>query len=120
VDNLIFRYWFSCECPACKEDWPLLKENKKVRWRGEQDDSALDDLKTLFDCGVDFMDHGQADDATGSLEEYIDGMYNLIQPPLETLVRAEDKLRTCYNNMGTVIFQDTMLKTNPQERRVPG
>ena len=51
------------------------------------------------------MDHGQADDATGSLEGHIDGMYNLIQPPLETLVRAEDKLRTCYNNMGTVIFQ---------------
>ena len=77
----------------------------QVRWRGEQDDSAVDDLKTLFDCGVDFMDHGQAGDATGSLEEYVDGMYNLVQPPLETLVRAEDKLRTCYNNMGTVIFQ---------------
>ena len=51
------------------------------------------------------MDHGQAADATGSLEEYVDGMYKLVQPPLETLVRAEDKLRTCYNNMGTVIFQ---------------
>ena len=51
------------------------------------------------------MEHGQAADATGSLEEYVDGMYNLVQPPLETLVRAEDKLRTCYNNMGTVIFQ---------------
>ena len=51
------------------------------------------------------MDHGQAADATGSLEEYVDGMYNLVHPPLETLVRAEDKLRTCYNNMGTVIFQ---------------
>ena len=25
------RYWFTCECPACKEDWPLLKENKKVK-----------------------------------------------------------------------------------------
>ena len=62
-------------------------------------------MKTLFDCGVDFMDHGQAADATGSLEEYVDGMYKLVQPPLETLVRAEDKLRTCYNNMGTVIFQ---------------
>ena len=51
------------------------------------------------------MDHGQAADATGSLEEFVDGMYNLVQPPLETLVRAEDKLRTCYNNMGTVMFQ---------------
>ena len=81
------------------------QNSSQVRWRGEQDDSAVDDLKTLFDCGVDFMDHGQAVDATGSLEEYVDGMYNLVQPPLETLVRAEDKLRTCYNNMGTVIFQ---------------
>ena len=83
----------------------------QVRWRVEQDDSAVDDLKTLFDCGVDFMDHGQAGDATGSLEEYVDGMYNLVQPPLETLVRAEDKLRTCYNNMGTVIFQ-VVIKVN--------
>ena len=31
VYNFTFRYWFSCECPACKEDWPLLKENKKVK-----------------------------------------------------------------------------------------
>jgi len=114
------RYWFKCECPACKDDWPLLKENKKVCWRGEPDESALEDLKTLFDCGVDFMDHGQAADATGSLEEYVDAVYKLINPPLEIVVRAEDKLRTCYNNMGTVIFQDTILKTNPQERRVPG
>ena len=51
------------------------------------------------------MDHGQAADATGSLEEYVDAVYNLIKPPLEIVVRAEDKLRTCYNNMGTVIFQ---------------
>ena len=51
------------------------------------------------------MDHGQAADATGSLEEYVDAVYNLINPPLEVVIRAEDKLRTCYNNMGTVIFQ---------------
>ena len=51
------------------------------------------------------MDHGQAADATGSLEEYVDAVYNLVNPPLEIVVRAEDKLRTCYNNMGTVIFQ---------------
>ena len=51
------------------------------------------------------MDHGQAADATESLEEYVDAVYNLINPPLEVVIRAEDKLRTCYNNMGTVIFQ---------------
>ena len=31
------RYWFSCECKACKGDWPLLKANTTVKWKtGEQ------------------------------------------------------------------------------------
>jgi len=111
------RYWFSCECRACKEDWPLLKENTKVCWKAEKNESALDDLKTIFDCGSDFMEHGQTKDAVESLTEYIDEVYTLVDPPLETVIRAEDKLRTCFNDMGTVLFQDTALKTNPQEKR---
>lgn len=117
--ELSSRYWFDCECPACREDWPLLKENTQVRWRGgKAKESALEDLKTVFDCGVDFMEHGQAKEAVDSLTEYINEVYGMVEPPLETVVRAEDKLRTCCNNMGTVIFQDNtpVLRTNPAER----
>jgi len=113
------RYWFKCECRACKDDWPLLKDNNKIHWKGDKNESALEDLKTVFDCGSDFMEHGQTKDAIDSLTEYINEVYNLLDPPLETVIRAEDKLRTCFNDLGTVLFQDTALKTNPQEKRVP-
>merc|ERR1719483_520027 len=110
------RYWFSCECKPCREDWPLLKENIKVRWRDMVDTASLDDLKTLYDCGAAMMDDGQTKEAEESLTDYINQMYGLVDPPLEVLIRAEDKLRTCCNNMGTVVFQDMMLKTNPAEK----
>ena len=93
-----------------------MKLYSKVRWRGEKDESALEDLRTLFDCGADFMEHGQAEDAKESLTEYINSVYALVEPPLETVIRAEDKLRTCYNNSGTVLFQDSQMKTNSAER----
>ena len=73
-------------------------------------------MKTLFDCGLDFMEHGQGRDAAESLEEYINEMYQLVEPPYELLLRAEDKLRTCYNSMGSVIFSETVMKNNPAER----
>lgn len=119
--ELSARYWFTCECGACEGDWPLLKANTTVKWRTEQQDTAgVEDLQSVYQCGLDFMEHGQGRDAATSLEEFIEGMYRVVEQPLEILIRAEDKLRTCYNDQGTVSFQDTVLKTNPQERRVPG
>ena len=79
--------------------------------------SALEDLRTLYDCGADFLEHGQTEDAVESLTEYINQVYSLVEQPLETIIRAEDKLRTCFNNSGTVLFQDSQLKTNPAENR---
>ena len=134
------RYWFDCECQACKEDWPLLKENTVPRWRpgepgGPGQQAELEDLATLYQCGADFLEHGQTGDAADSLTEYLGQVvcsgvvlactalcivevYQLVDPPLETAIRAEDKLRTCYNNEGTVVYQDSVLKINPEERRV--
>ena len=63
------------------------------------------------------MEHAQAEDAIESLTEYINEVYSLVEPPLETVVRAEDKLRTCFNNSGTVLFQETGLKVNTAEIR---
>eukprot|EP00092_Neocalanus_flemingeri_P005382 GFUD01005799.1.p1 GENE.GFUD01005799.1~~GFUD01005799.1.p1 ORF type:complete len:667 (-),score=156.69 GFUD01005799.1:117-2117(-) len=111
------RYWFECDCQACREDWPLLMENSKIVWKGDENMSALEDLDTIYDCGSDFMEHGQGKDAAESLTEYINEVSKLIDPPLETVIRAQDKLRTCFNDMGTVLFQDTALKINPQEKR---
>ena len=44
------------------------------------------------------MEHAQCGDAMESLTEYINDVYDMIEPPLEIVIRAEDKLRTCYNN----------------------
>ena len=111
------RYWFSCDCRACRQDWPLLAAATKVRWKAEKDEAALEDLRTLYDCGADFMEHAQTEDAVESLTEYINQVYSLVDQPLETIIRAEDKLRTCFNNSGTVLFQDSQLKTNSGENR---
>ena len=86
----------------------------------------------MYSCGCDFMEHGQGRDAAQSLEEYVDSMYRsidkqtnkltnkqrhkpmynrparVVKQPLEVLVRAEDKLRTCYSDLGTVLFQVTL------------
>jgi len=119
-DELKGRYWFNCGCPACCGDWPLLKQTNPPKWKQglkvSNAESAADDLKTVFSCGVDFMEHGQEKDAAECLEEYVNEMYELVDPPLENLLRAEDKLRTCYNAMGSVIFSDTVLKSNPAEK----
>ena len=105
------------DCRACREDWPLLAAATKVRWKGEKDEAALEDLRTLYDCGADFMEYAQTEDAVESLTDYINQVYSLVDQPLETIIRAEDKLRTCFNNSGTVLFQDSQLKTNPAENR---
>ena len=101
------RYWFKCDCKACKANYPLLKEATTVKWRNAKNESALEDLKTIYECGADFMEHAQCGDAMESLTEYINEVYDMIEPPLEIVIRAEDKLRTCYNNCGTVHFPDT-------------
>jgi len=112
------RYWFTCECPACREDWPKLGENTRFKWKGEQDDSSLECLQSLYETGVSLVETGKGREAAQSLTQYLDSVYNILEPPLDQVVRAEDKLRTCFNDMGTVLFQETVLKTNPQERRV--
>ena len=110
------RYWFACKCPACAEDWKLLGENKQALWRADEDQGQLDFLESVYKCGVDFLEGGDRDQAVDNLVESIGGVYKLVKPPLDWVTRAEDKLRTCCNDMGTVIFSDTALKYNPNEK----
>ena len=114
--ELSARYWFKCKCKGCSEDWPLLGKSSDPKWREGTDEGKLDFLVSLYKCGADFIEHGQRDEAVESLVESINGLHELVYPPLDALTRAEDKLRTCCNDMGTVVFSDTALKFNPQEK----
>ena len=111
------RYWFECKCLACTEDWPLLGKSQEPRWKGDINEHArLEYLESVYKCGVDFLEAGDRDSAVENLKESIDGMYEIINSPWDILTRAEDKLRTCCNDMGTVVFSDTALKYNPHEK----
>ena len=118
--ELACRYWFDCECCGCEEDWPLLgkaaDQTGAPRWRDQADAAQLSFLQSVFKCGTDFMDNGQTDDAIGSLQEAVTGLHELVRPPLDLLTRTEDKLRTCFNNLGTIVFSDSALKINPAEK----
>ena len=114
--ELSARYWFQCGCSACSGDWPLLGGSSEPRWRDGADQGQLDFLESVSRCGAEFLENGQRDEAVENLVEAITGLYGLVRPPLDTLTRAEDKLRTCFNDMGTVVFSDTALKFNPAEK----
>lgn len=114
--ELSARYWFQCKCSACSADWSLLGKNSEPRWRDGEDQGKLDFLESVYKCGADFLENGQRNEAVENLVESINGLYELVLPPLDTLTRAEDKLRTCFNDMGTVVFSDTALKFNPAEK----
>jgi len=115
--ELSARYWFHCQCPACVEDWPLLGKNEQPRWRTTEDHAKLDFYKSVYKCGVDFYDNGEKEEAIDNLKESINGLYEIVTPPLDCLTRAEDKLRSCYNLSGTVIMSDSFIRSNPDEKR---
>ena len=51
----------------------------------------------LYDYGADLMEQAQTEDAMESLTDNINQVYSLVDQPLETIIWAEDKLRTCFN-----------------------
>ena len=110
------RYWFSCDCPACLEDWPLLKDAIEIKLKEDQDVSSLEALTEKYQKACECMDEGECGKAVENLTEYINKAYKVVDAPLEEVIRAEDKLRTCFNNQGTVLFQDSYVKTNNAEK----
>ena len=42
------RYWFTCGCQPCQQDWNLLGQNDKPKWRGKADNGQLDFLESLY------------------------------------------------------------------------
>jgi hypothetical protein len=63
------------------------------------------------------MENGDQTQAKDNLLEAINGMYDLVHPNYDPLIRAEDKLRSCYNADGTVVYSNSVRITNPQEKR---
>ena len=63
------------------------------------------------------MENGDQVQAKENLVEAVNGMYELVEPSYDPLIRAVDKLRSCYNAEGTVVFSNSVRITNPAEKR---
>ena len=99
--NFRARYWFDCCCASCAEDWPLLKELS---------DAKYTKLKPYIERAMAVMAEGKAAEAAAVWVKIIAALEKLRRkrggfgPPTEELVRAEDKLRTCVSNLGSLAF----------------
>jgi len=112
------RYWFKCRCKPCTEEWPLLGSSTQPRWKQTTEEKAkLDSLESVYKHAVQHYDDGQRCAAAEKLVDCINGLHEIVVPPFDCLTRAEDKLRSCYNLSGTVVFSDTFVKNNPDEKR---
>jgi hypothetical protein len=56
-------------------------------WRGTADPGRLDYLRSLYECAANFLEHGQRDEAVGSLTECLAGLYELLTPPYDLITR---------------------------------
>lgn len=85
------RYWFDCQCPACCHNWPTL--NGLVKSTDELNLESVDE----------FMKQGDIPSATEVLIPLLHDFINDVNMS-EQLIRAEDKLRTCINSHGNIVF----------------
>ncbi len=89
-NELSGRYWFQCSCKPCTQNWPLLDSLPTTGGNIEQ-------LKVVDELM-----------AKGKVSEAIVELSEMLEPcrkddlPSQTLIRAEDKLRTCISNLGSV------------------
>jgi hypothetical protein len=85
-----------------------LGKSSEPTWRGTADPGRLDYLRSLYDCAADFLEHGQRDEAVGSLTECLAGLYELLIPPYDLITR-------CNVSFNYVILIDTSFKTYVQQ-----
>lgn len=95
--ELSARYWFECQCEACRENWPLLDALPVLNVPTNQ-----------FDKATEKMNRGQVKDAIVHLKQHIIEAAAKTRPS-QDLIRAEDKLRTCISNLGSVVYTDTII-----------
>jgi hypothetical protein len=87
------RYWFQCTCKPCTQNWPLL-ENLPVNGKSEN-------LKVVDEL----FSKGKVRESIVELSKLMES-YRKDEVPLQNLIRAEDKLRTCISNLGSVSFAE--------------
>ncbi len=97
--DLASRYWFTCQCVACKDDWPLLQDldrSPKVLTADED-----------FIKGQAALDRGEMVEAARRFSCLVNQFHPRDNRPTEDQIRVEDKLRTSVTNMGSVTFTQT-------------
>lgn len=129
--SLLGRYWFQCQCPACKNDWPIydgMPDMESVLiccplCRGslqsvnssyarctkckkqslwEAIRRPVDEISSLYQTGMRIMDLGQVDKAIHVLGLYIEMMETLVEDlPIRELFLAQEALRLCLGTYGT-------------------
>ena len=133
------RYWFSCQCPACRNDWPTydsMPEMETVltccpQCRGQVKSlnssyvrclkckkqspweavrRPVDEMMTLYQTAMRTMDQAQVDKAVQLLSLYIELMEQLVDDlPIRELFLAQEALRLCLGTYGTKYFASTHL-----------
>ena len=87
--ELCSRYWFDCQCNACVKNWPLLAKLPK---------NSTIDLGLANKC----LETGRAEKAVDAVKQYLNNDDDF--SPSEEYIRAEDVMRRCINNQGTVVI----------------
>ena len=70
------------------------------------DDRLLDDSGD-YESAVTAMGRGDVPAAMDHLSRFINTQSAADEVPSELLIRAEDKLRTCVANLGSVVFAES-------------
>lgn len=129
--SLVGRYWFRCQCPACKNDWPVYDGMSDMETaltccplcRGpvqsvnssyarclkckkqslwEAIRRPVDEISSLYQTAMRIMDLGQVDKAIQLFSLYIEMMETLIEDmPIRELFLAQEALRLCLGTYGT-------------------
>lgn len=141
------RYWFQCQCPACREDWPVYDSMPEMEQaltccpmcRGavtsvnssyarclkckkqsswEVIRRPVQEVTTLYQTAMRIMDQGQIEKAIELMSLYIELIESLVEDqPIRELYLAQEALRLCLGTFGTIYSADNHLTLRPKVAR---
>lgn len=127
------RYWFECDCVACKEDWPVLQHltNKprlkcptgcetKFRYPDTPKNKvkcvkckqmvslfgqagAVRECEILYKKAATLMDEEKLEEAISVFENAISQFHQVAVPPHHDTHLALASLRVCYGHRGNMV-----------------
>ncbi|XP_042892381.1 SET and MYND domain-containing protein 4-like [Penaeus japonicus] len=129
--KLMSRYWFKCQCVACKEDWPTYdtmpdrrtvkcttcgsglpqRSHKQSHVKCQECGSSTNVVAALkeaeeahkfYVAGCKSMDEGKREEAINSFCQYVDSVTQHLVPPLRELHLAVQSLRLLVAARGTI------------------